>query len=91
LEPTDKLLALFDKNVTDAKSTVSRTNDADLDKNWSLMMGDRSLMTMPRRAVLRQNMSHLSHHRGQIAVYLRLLDIPVLAIYGPSADDRGGF
>jgi uncharacterized damage-inducible protein DinB len=90
-EPTEKLLAVFDKNVAEATAAVSRMSDADLDKDWSLTMGDRVLFTSPRREVLRQNMSHLSHHRGQMAVYLRLLDIPVPAIYGPSADDRGGF
>lgn len=90
-EPPAKLLELFDKNVADAKAAVAATTDADLDKDWSLMMGDKALMTMPRRLVLRQNAGHLSHHRGQMSVYLRLLDIPVPAIYGPSADDRGGF
>jgi uncharacterized damage-inducible protein DinB len=90
-EPTEKLLALFDKNVADAKGAVGAMSDAELDQPWSLMMGEKTLMTLPRREVLRQNMGHLSHHRGQMSVYLRLLDIPVPAIYGPSADDRGGF
>lgn len=90
-EPTEKLLALFDRNVVETKKAVEEMNEEDLDKPWSLMMGERTLMTLPRREVLRQNMGHLSHHRGQMSVYLRLLDIPVPAIYGPSADDRGGF
>jgi uncharacterized damage-inducible protein DinB len=90
-EPTEKLLAVFDKNVADAKAAVGAMSEADLDKDWSLVMGEKKLMTMPRREVLRQNMGHLSHHRGQMSVYLRLLDIPVPSIYGPSADDRGGF
>jgi len=90
-EPTEKLLALFDKNVAATKAAVGAMSEADLDKPWSLVMGERTLFTSPRRAVLRQNMGHLSHHRGQMSVYLRLLDIPVPAIYGPSADDRGGF
>lgn len=90
-EPTEKLLAEFDRNVAETTAAVSAMSEADLDKPWSLMMGDRNLMTLPRREVLRQNMGHLSHHRGQMTVYLRLLDIPVPAIYGPSADDRGGF
>jgi uncharacterized damage-inducible protein DinB len=66
-------------------------NEADLDEPWSLMIGERVVMTTPRRDVLRQNMGHLAHHRGQMTVYLRLLDIPVPSIYGPSADDRAGF
>jgi uncharacterized damage-inducible protein DinB len=90
-EPTEKLVALFDKNVAEAKAAVGQMDESDLDKPWSLMMGEQTLMTMPRWEVLRQNMGHLSHHRGQMSVYLRLLDIPVPAIYGPSADDRGGF
>jgi uncharacterized damage-inducible protein DinB len=90
-EPTEKLLATFDKNVAAAKAAVGAMSEADLDKDWSLVMGEKTLLTMPRREVLRQNMGHLSHHRGQMSVYLRLLDIPVPAIYGPSADDRGGF
>src|SRR3954453_22220385 len=86
-QPTEKLLEVFDRNVADARAAVGQMNDGDLDKGWSLMIGDRAVMTLPRREVLRQNMGHLSHHRGQMSVYLRLLDIPVPAIYGPSADD----
>jgi len=90
-EPTEKLLAMFDENVADAKRAVGSMSEADLEKPWSLTAVGRTLMTLPRWEVLRQNMGHLSHHRGQMSVYLRLLDIPVPAIYGPSADDRGGF
>jgi uncharacterized damage-inducible protein DinB len=90
-EPTEKLLAEFDKNVAETTAAVGAMKEADLDQPWSLMIGDRAVMILPRREVLRQNMGHLSHHRGQMTVYLRLLDIPVPAIYGPSADDRGGF
>jgi uncharacterized damage-inducible protein DinB len=90
-EPTEKLLAMFDRNVADTKAAVGAMSEADLDKPWSLVVGGRPVMTLPRREVLRQNMGHLSHHRGQMTVYLRLLDIPVPAVYGPSADDRGGF
>jgi uncharacterized damage-inducible protein DinB len=50
-------------------------------------MGDRVLMTMPRGATTRQHINHLVHHRGQMSVYLRLLDIPVPSIYGPTADE----
>jgi uncharacterized damage-inducible protein DinB len=90
-EPTEKLLATFDRNVADTKAAVGAMSEADLDKPWSLVAGGRPVMTLPRREVLRQNMGHLSHHRGQMTVYLRLLDIPVPAVYGPTADDRGGF
>lgn len=90
-EPTEKLLAQFDQNVADTRAAVEQMNEADLDEPWSLMIGERVVMTTPRRDVLRQNMGHLAHHRGQMTVYLRLLDIPVPSIYGPSADDRAGF
>jgi uncharacterized damage-inducible protein DinB len=90
-EPTEKLVAMFDQNVAETKTAVGAMKESDLEKPWSLMMGERVLFTSPRWEVLRQNMGHLSHHRGQMSVYLRLLDIPVPAIYGPSADDRGGF
>ena len=91
-QPTEELLVLFDRNVVEAKEAVGKMTEADLDKDWSLMMGERSLFTSPRREVLRQNMGHLSHHRGQMSVYLRLAStFRCPRIYGPSADDRGGF
>jgi uncharacterized damage-inducible protein DinB len=90
-ETTGHLLEVFDRNVADARAAIAAAKDEDYAVAWSLMMGDRVLMTLPRLAVVRQTVSHLSHHRGQMTVYLRLLDIPVPAIYGPSADDRGGF
>lgn len=90
-EKTEDLLALFDKNVAEARAAIAAASDADYEEMWSLTAGGRTLMTLPRRAVIRQNMSHVSHHRGQMSVYLRLLDIPVPSIYGPTADDRGGF
>ena len=55
---------------------------------WSLRAGDRVLMTARRDAVVRQNLSHLFHHRGQLTVYLRLVDVPLPSIYGPTADER---
>ena len=59
-----------------------------LDEPWSLKMGDRVLMTAPRGATVRQHLGHLSHHRGQLTVYLRLLDVPLPQVYGPTADER---
>jgi len=57
---------------------------------WSLLMGGKSMFTMPKVAVLRSFvMNHTIHHRAQLGVYLRLNDIPVPSIYGPSADERG--
>jgi uncharacterized damage-inducible protein DinB len=88
LEKTEDLLATFDQNVKDAKAAFAAAKDADYMVPWSLTMGDRVLMTMPRVGVVRQTINHLVHHRGQLTVYLRLLDVPVPSIYGPTADER---
>lgn len=85
-EKTDTLLDMFDKNVREAREALSNTSDFTVP--WSLVRGDMVLMTSPRGEVIRQTISHLSHHRGQMTVYLRLLDIPVPSIYGPTADER---
>ena len=87
-EKTETLLDLFDKNVQGAREALARASEADFDVMWSLTMGDRVLISMPRSDVVRQTISHLSHHRGQMTVYLRLLDIAVPSIYGPTADER---
>ena len=87
-ETTDALLARFDELVRKARSALARVSDADMSKDWSLKMGDRVLVTLPRGVTIRQTINHLVHHRGQLTVYLRLLDIPVPSIYGPTADER---
>lgn len=81
-------LAMFDKNLAEAKAALASTNDADLMKPWSLKMAGNTLMTMPRAVVIRNFvLNHNVHHRAQMGVYLRLNDIPVPSIYGPSADE----
>jgi len=87
-ETTDTLLALFDKNASESRAVLERAADADFAVAWSLKFGDQVLFTSPRGAVVRQTISHLVHHRGQLTVYLRLLDVPIPSIYGPTADDR---
>jgi uncharacterized damage-inducible protein DinB len=88
---TADVLAAFDKNVADARATLAGASDERWFGKWSLLSGGNTIMTMPRVAVMRGFvMSHLIHHRAQLGVYLRLLDVPVPAIYGPSADE-GGF
>ena len=87
-EKTESLLEIFDRNVKEARAAIAAVQESDLEKPWSLKMGDRILMTLPRGVVARQHVSHLVHHRGQMSVYLRLLDIPVPSIYGPTADER---
>lgn len=88
----EEALAEFDRNVTAARAAIEGVSDQKLMETWSLLMGGQTKLAMPRLAVLRGFvMNHIIHHRGQLSVYLRLLDIPVPSIYGPSADDSGGF
>jgi len=87
-EKTDTLLEVFDRNVAQARAAMSTATEEQLQVPWTLKNGDMVLWNAPRSVVLRQNINHLVHHRGQLTVYLRLLDIPVPSIYGPSADER---
>ena len=89
-ETTETLLATFDRLVEAARDAIRTTKDEALAEPWQLRMGEQVLMTLPRGVVARQNMSHFAHHRGQLTVYLRLLDIPVPSIYGPTADEGWG-
>jgi uncharacterized damage-inducible protein DinB len=85
----EELLALFDKNAADARAALASATDAQFMEPWSLLAAGRTLFTMPRYAVYRgMVMNHLVHHRAQLAVYFRLNDIPVPALYGPSADEQ---
>ena len=91
LEPVKsraELLAAFDKNITSARAALEKASDEDWQGKWSLLHGGKAIFTMPRTAVMRGFvMNHLIHHRAQLGVYLRLLDVPVPSIYGPSADE----
>ena len=88
LESTPTLLAMFDQNVREARAALESVTGAALDEPWSLTRGANVLMTMPRGEVVRQHLTHLAHHRGQLTVYLRLLDVPVSSVYGPTADEK---
>ena len=59
-----------------------------LDQPWSLKMGNQVLMTTPRGEVVRQHLNHLIHHRAQLTVYARLIDVPLPMMYGPTADEN---
>jgi uncharacterized damage-inducible protein DinB len=86
---TDTLASVVDQNVAKARESLQKTTDEFLlTTNWRLKAGGHVVMDQPRHVVLRDTMNHLAHHRGQLTVYLRLLDQPVPAIYGPSADDQ---
>jgi uncharacterized damage-inducible protein DinB len=86
---TDKLVETLEGHVTKARESLSRTNDDFLlTTKWRLLAGGKVMMETPRHIVVRDTLSHLAHHRGQLTVYLRLNDRTVPAIYGPSADDQ---
>ncbi|MCB0719957.1 MAG: DinB family protein [Bacteroidetes bacterium] len=87
-ESTEALLKLFDENVRSTREAITRSTDADYAVPWSLKMRGEVMFTMPRAVVVRQHISHLSHHRGQMTVYLRLRDVPIPSIYGPTADEK---
>lgn len=85
-----ELLEMFDKNVADGRDAIAGASDEHLLKPWTLLAGGKEIFTLPRIAVLRAFvMNHTIHHRAQLGVYLRLNDVPVPSIYGPSADEDG--
>jgi uncharacterized damage-inducible protein DinB len=87
-ESSEEILAILDKNVVAARAALANADNEAYLRNWSLTANGQTFFTMPRVAVLRSFvMNHIIHHRGQLCVYLRLNDIPVPAIYGPSADE----
>ncbi|HEY7784132.1 MAG TPA: DinB family protein [Pyrinomonadaceae bacterium] len=86
---TEDLLKTFDENIKNARAAIAEASDEELFKPWSLLQNGQMLLTLPKVAVLRSFvMNHNIHHRAQLGVYLRLNDIPVPSIYGPSADEN---
>ncbi|MEO7648234.1 MAG: DinB family protein [Gemmatimonadaceae bacterium] len=83
-----ELLEVFDRSVAKARAAVAKAGDDSLDVPWALKAGDMTIFTLPRWQVYRSwGMNHVVHHRGQLTVYLRLLDVAVPSVYGPSADE----
>ena len=83
------MLAQFDERVATARARLSKTTDPELLAPWTLRSGDQEYFTMPRVSAIRTFvMNHSIHHRGQLSVYLRLNDVPVPPIYGPTADEQ---
>jgi uncharacterized damage-inducible protein DinB len=81
---------MFDANVAAAREAIASASDEQLMATWSLLKEGQTVLTMPRIAVLRGFiLNHAIHHRAQLGVYLRLNDVPVPALYGPSADEEG--
>jgi uncharacterized damage-inducible protein DinB len=83
------LLEHFDTATTEARAALAGLRDDQLSAVWTLKMGDRTLASLPRAMALRRVfMDHIIHHRAQLGVYLRLLDVPIPGVYGASADDQ---
>lgn len=83
-----ELLEKFDKNVKTTRASLAAKSDAELMAPWSLRNGKQTFFTMPKAVVWRSFvMNHLVHHRAQLSVYLRMNDVPLPAMYGPSADE----
>jgi uncharacterized damage-inducible protein DinB len=84
----EELLNILDKNVADAVTTLENVRDEEFDRMWTMRNGEQVYFTLPKKVVLRTfAFSHNFHHRGQLGVYLRLLDVPVPGMYGPTADE----
>jgi uncharacterized damage-inducible protein DinB len=89
IENRKDLLAIFDKESAEARAALAAVSDEDLMKGWTLKAGGQEIFTMPRIACIRGFvLNHLIHHRAQLTVYYRLLDVPVPGLYGPSADEN---
>lgn len=87
-EKTEDLLKTFDKNVRDAHAAIAAAKDNDYEVKWSLKVRGHVAFTQSRREAVRGTINHLIHHRGQLTVYLRLVDVPVPMVYGPTADEK---
>jgi uncharacterized damage-inducible protein DinB len=89
LASATEFVELFDKCVADSLELLQGAADADLMRKWQLRNGEKILMEMPKAMVLRSMvLNHLIHHRGQLSVYLRLNDVPLPSVYGPTADEQ---
>jgi uncharacterized damage-inducible protein DinB len=85
---TEELLKNFDEQVANAVECLKRSDDAKFMENWTMRQGDQIFFTLPKAAVMRSFVfSHEYHHRAQLGVYLRMLDIPLPSMYGPTADE----
>lgn len=88
LKTTEELLAYFEKSLQSGRSLLKEEHEAVLDKNWTLRSGQQVLSATPKADVIRMSLNQIVHHRAQMGVYLRLLNIPIPASYGPSADEH---
>lgn len=92
IENRSDLLRVFDKESSVARTALAAVSDQDMLKSWSLLAGGKEIFSMPRVAVIRGVvLNHLIHHRAQLTVYFRLLNVAVPGLYGPSADEQTDF
>ena len=88
-ENAGSIVAGYHESLAELRAYLVTLDDAALKEPFTLMRGGETLMTVPKVAIVRNIlMNHTYHHRGQLSVYLRLLDVPVPPIYGPTADER---
>ena len=88
IRTNSELLKTMDNGVAAARAAIQKTNDEHLLKPWRLLVSGKTVAEQPRYVMMRESINHLAHHRGQLTVYLRLNEVPVPAVYGPSADDQ---
>lgn len=82
-----ELVAVFDENIEKSKAALAKATDSDLAKTWTMQHGDHIIMQFSKYEALRHSFGQMIHHRAQLGVYLRLLEIPIPGVYGPSADE----
>ncbi len=88
-ESQEELMNIFQEKLNKAIADLETMTDEDFDKKWIMRRGDQVIREMPKKVAIRGwGFSHFIHHRGQLSVYLRLLDVPVPGMYGPSADEK---
>lgn len=84
-----ELLDFFEEKLAQGRNSLQNATDEDLKPNWTMLYGGRVVSVRPKEDVLRMSMSQIIHHRAQLGVFLRLLDVPIPGSYGPSADEKG--
>lgn len=88
-ESTEDIVKLFDERLANAVKALESASDENLNDPWTFRRGELIVFQLPKKVALRSmGFNHIYHHRGQLSVYLRLLDIPVPGMYGPSADEK---
>jgi uncharacterized damage-inducible protein DinB len=83
-----QIMEEFENQLHKATEVLKTASDETLSKNWKVRKGDKLIYDMPRADIIRRQLNHIIHHRGQLSVFLRLLDVPVPGVFGPTADER---